>query len=90
VTAVTYVSLFGALIVAPFGLMALRDVQFDTAPPAVLIGLAYIVVFPSLLAYYLFVWAPPRTASSLVAMYVFPQPLVTAVAAPILLHERDT
>jgi drug/metabolite transporter (DMT)-like permease len=90
VTVVTYVFLFAALIVAPFGARALRDVQFATLPPDVLIGLAYIVVFPSILAYYLSVWALRRTASSLVAMYVYLQPLMTAIAAPILLHERVT
>lgn len=90
VTVVTYVFLFGALIIAPFGVAALRDVPFATQPPAVLIGLAYIVVFPSILAYYLSVWALRRTASSLVAMYVYLQPLMTAVAAPIILHERVT
>ena len=90
VTVVTYVFLFGALFVAPLGVAALRDVSFATEPPAVLIGLAYIVVFPSILAYYLSVWALRRTASSLIAMYVYLQPLLTAVGAPIILHERVT
>ena len=90
VTVVTYVFLFGALFIAPFGVAALRDVQFATQPPAVLIGLAYIVVFPSILAYYLSVWALRRTESSLVAMYVYLQPLMTAIGAPIILHESVT
>jgi drug/metabolite transporter (DMT)-like permease len=90
VTVVTYVFLFGALFIAPLGVAALRDVPFATEPPAVLIGLAYIVVFPSILAYYLSVWALRRTASSLIAMYVYLQPLLTAVGAPIILHERVT
>ena len=90
VTVVTYVFLFGALFIAPFGVVALRDVRFADQPPGVLIGLAYIVVFPSILAYYLSVWALRRTASSLVAMYVYLQPLMTAIGAPIILHERVT
>jgi drug/metabolite transporter (DMT)-like permease len=90
VTVVTYVFLFGALFIAPFGVAALRDVRFAEQPPAVLVGLAYIVIFPSILAYYLSVWALRRTASSLVAMYVYLQPLMTAIGAPIILHERVT
>jgi drug/metabolite transporter (DMT)-like permease len=90
VTVVTYVFLFGALFIAPFGVAALRDVQFAAQPPAVLIGLVYIVIFPSILAYYLSVWALRRTASSLVAMYVYLQPLITAVGAPLILHEHST
>jgi drug/metabolite transporter (DMT)-like permease len=65
-------------------------VHFATAPRAELMGLAYIVIFPSILAYYLSVWALRRTASSLVAMYVYLQPLMTAVGAPLILHERVT
>lgn len=53
-------------------------------------GLAFIVCCSSILAYYLSIWALRRTASSLVAMYVYLQPLMTAVGAPILLGERVT
>jgi drug/metabolite transporter (DMT)-like permease len=90
VTVVTYVFLFGALLIAPFGVTALRGVHFASQPASVVIGLVYIVIFPSILAYYLSVWALRRTASSLVAMYVYLQPLMTALGAPLILHERVT
>jgi EamA domain-containing membrane protein RarD len=48
------------------------------------------VVFPSFLAYLLSIWALHRTASSLVAMYVYLQPLVTALTAPLVLGEQVT
>lgn len=89
-TVVTHVFLFAGVIVLPMGLVALRDVNLAMQPARALVALAYIVVFPSIVAYFLSVWALRRTASSLVAMYVYLQPLVTAVAAPIILGERMT
>ena len=90
VTVVTYVFLFGALYIAPVGLVALRDVDLAHLPRSAMWGLAFIVCCSSILAYYLSIWALRRTASSLVAMYVYLQPLMTAVGAPILLGERVT
>jgi drug/metabolite transporter (DMT)-like permease len=90
VTVVTYVFLFGGLFIAPVGVVALRDVDLFHLPRAAVIALVFIVLCSSVLAYYLSIWALRRTASSLVAMYVYLQPLITALGAPLLLHERVT
>lgn len=90
VTVVTYVFLFGALYIAPVGVVVLRDVDLAHLPRVAVWGLAFIVCCSSILAYYLSIWALGRTESSLVAMYVYLQPLLTAVGAPILLGERVT
>lgn len=89
-TVVTHVFLFGALFILPFGLVALRHVDLSELPARALFGLAYIVLFCSVLAYYLSIWALQRTASSLVAMYVYLQPVMTAAGAPLVLGERIT
>jgi drug/metabolite transporter (DMT)-like permease len=90
VTVVTYVFLFGALYIAPVGMVSLRDVDLPHLSRTAVLGLAYIVAGSSILAYYLSIWALRRTASSLVAMYVYLQPLMTALDAPVILHERVT
>ena len=90
VTVVTHVFLFGAVIVTPIGLVALRDVNLTAVPPRALLGLAYIVICASLLAYYLSIWALQRTTSSLVAMYVYLQPVMTIIGAPLILGEHLT
>jgi drug/metabolite transporter (DMT)-like permease len=87
-TVVTHVFLFGAVLMTPIGIVALRHVDVTALPARTLLGLGYIVVFSSFLAYYLSIWALRRTASSLVAMYVYVQPVMTVVAAPIILGER--
>ncbi len=89
-TVVTHVFVFGAVLVLPLGLVALRHVDLWLLPSRALLGLGYIVLFSSLLAYYLSIWALRRTASSLVAMYVYLQPVMTAVGAPLVLGERMT
>jgi drug/metabolite transporter (DMT)-like permease len=89
-TVVTHVFVFGAIIILPFGLVALRNVDLWQVPGRRLLGLGYIVLFSSVLAYYLSIWALQRTASSLVAMYVYLQPVMTAAGAPLVLGERIT
>ena len=89
-TVVTYVFLFGAVIDTPIGLVALRHVDLAAVPARALIGLGYIVLCSTVFAYYLSIWALQHTASSLVAMYVYLQPVMTVVAAPAILGERLT
>jgi len=89
-TVVTYVFLFGAVIDTPLGLLALRHVDLAEVPTRALIGLGYIVLCSTVFAYYLSIWALQHTASSLVAMYVYLQPVMTVVAAPVILGERLT
>ena len=89
-TVVTHVFLFGAVIVTPIGLVALRHVDLADVPSGALLGLGYIVVCSSAFAYYLSIWALQHTSSSLVAMYVYLQPVMTVAAAPMILGERLT
>ena len=90
ITVVTYVFLLGSLLVAPVGVPALLRTDVGAIDNRGWLTLAYIVAFPSFLAYLLSIWALRRTASSLVEMYVYVQPLVTAVSAPLVLGERVT
>jgi drug/metabolite transporter (DMT)-like permease len=90
ITVVTYVFLFGALLVAPVGVPALLRTDVSAIGARDWLTLGYIVALPSFLAYLLSIWALRRTTSSLVAMYVYVQPLVTAVSAPLVLDERVT
>lgn len=62
----------------------------DPGATAVWWALAYIVVFPTALAYLLNVFALSRLRASTTAVYVYFQPLVTAVAAWLVLAERPT
>jgi drug/metabolite transporter (DMT)-like permease len=51
-------------------------------------GIAYIVAFPTILAYLLNVFALARLRASTTAVYVYAQPLITAIAAWFVFGER--
>jgi len=90
ITVVTYVFLFGALLIAPVGVPALARIPAEALTGRTLLVIGYIIVFTSFLTYLLSIWALKRAQSSLVAMYVYVQPVVTVVLAPLVLGERVT
>ncbi len=54
------------------------------------LSLAYVLVFPTILAYALNSFALARVEASTTAFFVFAQPIITALAAAALLSERPT
>lgn len=86
-TVITWVFGFGVLGMLPWGLLpAIREV--GGVSTATWLALAYIVVGPTVAAYYLNLWASRRVEASLVSTFVYLQPAMTAMLAVPLLHER--
>jgi drug/metabolite transporter (DMT)-like permease len=70
---------------------ALREVLLPArATPRAVWSLAFIVVFPTTLAYLFNVFALSRVRASTTAIYIYAQPLGTALAAWFMLDERVT
>jgi drug/metabolite transporter (DMT)-like permease len=90
VTVVTYVFLIGCLLVAPVGIPSLLHVDPARITLQLVLVLLYIILFPTFLSYLMSIWALKRAPSSLVAMYVYVQPVVTAFLSPLILGERVT
>jgi drug/metabolite transporter (DMT)-like permease len=63
--------------------VALADVR-----PVVWLAIAYIILVPTVGAYYLNAWALGRVSPSTVAVYIYLQPLIAFSAAPLLLGEK--
>jgi len=83
-TVTTWIFLFGALGIAPVGLSAVIHEAPHLSTTTWLLVL-YIIVFPSVGAYYLNSWALSRVEASLVSTFVYVQPIITAlVALPVL------
>ncbi len=80
--------LFGTIGIGFVAMPALVD--FDPrSVPAAIWGLgALIVVFPTAGAYFLIYWALARAESSLVAIFIYLQPLLAGVLSAIVLGER--
>lgn len=88
-TVITWVFVYGTLGIAPWGAWGLASL--DHAPStATWLALAWIVVVPTVGAYYLNLWALKRVEASLVAVFVYLQPVLTALFASWLLNEHPS
>lgn len=88
-TVVAWTFVFGALGVLPFGASSLA-----AAAPALSartwLCVGYIVLFPTVGTYFLNTFALQRVPASLVAVYIYVQPVVGALMAAAALGERPT
>ncbi len=86
-TVITWVFAFGVVGMLPWGLLpAIRETGGMSATTWA--AMAYIVVLPTVAAYHLNLWASRRVEASLVSTFVYLQPVMTALLAVPLLHER--
>jgi len=86
VTVVTWTFLFGAIGVIPFGATdAFAHAHMSATAWS---ALAWIILFPTVGTYFLNAFALKRAPSSLVAVYVYLQPLMGGLMAAAVLHER--
>ena len=87
--AVTWIFAFGAAALLPLGLMPLVH-ELPSAPPTAYVALAFIVLGPTVGAYFLNGFALKRAPASLVAVYIYVQPIVAAFVAAHYLDEQLT
>lgn len=87
-TVITWVFVFGALLTLPVGAYAFGGSHLSGAGVGVWLALLYIVLVPTVGAYYLNAWALARVEPSTVAVYIYLQPLIAFALAPLILNER--
>ena len=78
------------VVAVSFGGYYLADVPFANMGWHVWLAVAYIILVPTVGAYYLSAWALERAAPSTVAVYVYLQPLVAYTAAPFFLGAEES
>lgn len=88
-TVSTHVMTFAIAAVLPVGVVALHDVDPAAIDPGIWGWVAYIVAFPTSLAYLLNIWALRRVSHNVVAVYIDLQPLMTALVAPLVLAGEE-
>jgi drug/metabolite transporter (DMT)-like permease len=86
---ITWVFVLGCVVAVPFGGYYLADVPLAHLGRHVWLAVAYIILLPTVGAYYLNAWALERVAPSTVAVYVYLQPLVAYAVAPIFLGAEE-
>jgi drug/metabolite transporter (DMT)-like permease len=85
---ITWMFVMANVVTLPLGLYSLKDVRLAAVEPHVWLALLYIVVVPTVLTYYLNAWALGRVEPSVVAVYIYLQPLIALALAPLVLGER--
>lgn len=86
-TVITWIFIFGAIALLPIGLPAFLD-QIAQTSTQTRLAIGWIILFPTVAAYYLNVWALLHAEASLVSTFVYIQPIMTAALAVPILHER--
>ncbi len=86
-TVIARTFIFGGSGIAIVSVPALLRTDFAALPAMTWLGIAYIVLLPTLINYMINTWAIKRSTSTLVAAYTTLQPVAATALAIIFLHE---
>ncbi|MBR9978900.1 MAG: DMT family transporter [Bacteroidetes bacterium] len=86
-TVIAWTFVFGGTGVLLFSTPELLRLPVASLPILVWLGIAYVVIFPTIINYLLNTWAIKRSSSTLVAAYTTLQPVVATTLAVFLLDE---
>ncbi|HEY0100177.1 MAG TPA: DMT family transporter [Pyrinomonadaceae bacterium] len=87
-TVITWIFIFGSFITLPIGGYHLSKFSLSSVPVLAWCAMLYIILVPTVAAYYLNAWALGRVAPSIVAIYIYLQPLIAFAVAPLILGEQ--
>jgi drug/metabolite transporter (DMT)-like permease len=84
---IAWLFLFGYIVNVPLGFISLQSIEISRVNNGAWLAAAAIVIFPTILAYYWNTWALARVEPSVVAVYVYLQPLIGTLLAIFILGE---
>ena len=87
---ITWTFLFASVINVPIGFYFMQSVELGQVGLRPWLALTAIVLFTTILAYYLNAWALARVEPSIVAVYIYLQPLIGFLLAVLFLGEAWT
>ena len=88
ITTSTYIMAFATLGVVPFGWSAFGGATGAAISPVTWGLVGFIVLFPTILAYLLNLWALRRVSPQTVASFIYLQPLLAALVSPLVLPDE--
>jgi drug/metabolite transporter (DMT)-like permease len=89
VTVAFCLTLAGLIGILPFGIGAVDSVNQGELTPRLWLWLAYMVVFPTTVTYFLNLWSLRRASPTLVTSFIYLQPLFTTAVAPLVLEGEE-
>ena len=84
---IAWTFLFASIVNVPIGLWSLSTIEVSQINSSAWLALGAVVIFPTILAYYWNAWALARVAPSVVAVYIYLQPLIGTLLAILVLGE---
>jgi drug/metabolite transporter (DMT)-like permease len=84
---ITWLFVMGTVVTLPITIYSWSSVQIELMPLNAWLTLIYIVLVPTVGAYYLNAWALMRVTPGVVAIYIYLQPLLAFGLAPLVLGE---
>lgn len=84
---ITWIFFVGSVMAAPVGVYSLTNENFEAIGWGIWLIVVFIILLPTVGAYYLNGWALTKVAPSVVAVYIYFQPLIAFGLAPVLLGE---
>jgi drug/metabolite transporter (DMT)-like permease len=85
---ITWIFVVGAVMTLPMGIYSLSAANLDLISSKVWFMIVFIILFPTVGAYYLNAWALTRVTPGTVAIYIYMQPLFAFGVTPLLLGEK--
>lgn len=85
---ITWIFLIGNIVSIPISFWTLSGVPLMQIGIGVWLVVLYIILVPTVGAYYLNGWALARVTPSTVAVYIYLQPLIAFALAPLILEEK--
>lgn len=87
-TVIAWIFIFGSILTVPVGAWSMAESSSaQNAGMVVWLAVIYIILVPTVGAYYLNAWALARVSPSTVAVYIYLQPLIAFALAPLILNE---
>ncbi|MEH0157753.1 DMT family transporter [Limibacter armeniacum] len=83
-TITKWIFLFGTVYVLPFGLGEFQQIEWSTMPTLIIMGVLYVVIGTTFLAYLLNAVALKHVQPSIVSFYIYFQPLIATLIAIII------
>lgn len=84
---IAWVFLFASIVNVPLGLISLSTIEIAQINRTAWLALGGVVLFSTILAYYWNAWALARVEPSVVAVYIYLQPLIGTLLAIFVLGE---
>lgn len=85
---ITWIFVLASVVTVPVGIYSLRQENLSAITGGVWLMIVFIIIFPTVGAYYLNAWALTKVPPSTVAIFIYLQPLVAFGFAPLLLGEQ--